>query len=253
MKRVNFEKWKEPMDKLANILAENSPTILTVFGCIGFVTTVGLTVKATIDATKIVGECQEEIDKIPQKHYKAVEAVRLTWRCYVPAACVGGASLGCIISANSINIKRNAALIATYVATEDQLKSYKNRILGAQNEQKQISDAIVEEKTGKSFVVDGSKCMCKDEFSGRLFETSLSKIQNAQTALNKMIVYNLRVTVNDLYDELGVDRIDAGDAFGWDLEHGDEVDIIIDAVLDEQYGPIMLITYTPKHYWNWDN
>lgn len=249
MKLVKFEKWKEPMVKLTNILTENSPTILTVFGCIGLVTTVGLTIKATIEATKIVDEHKEEIDKMPQKHYIAAETVRLTWKCFVPVVFAGGTSLGCIIGANSINLKRNAALMATYVATEEQLKSYKNKILGTQTDQKQIGDINIEEKTGKSFVVDGSKCMCKDGFSGRLFETSLSKVQSAQTALNKMITYEYRVTVNELYDELGLDRIDPGDAFGWDLKHGDEIDININAVVDEQHGPIMLITYTPKHYW----
>ncbi len=248
MKHVNLEKWKEPVNKLTNVLTENSPTILTVFGCIGLVTTVGLTIKATINATRIVDEHKEEIDKMPQKRYKAAEAVRLTWKCYVPVVVTGGASLGCIIGANSINLKRNAALVATYVATEDKLKSYENRILDTRVKKDQTGDSSTEEKSGKPFVVDGNKCMCKDGFSGRFFETSLSKIQNAQTALSKMITYEYRVTVNELYDELGLDRIDAGDAFGWDLEHGDEVDIDIDAIMDEHYGPVMLITYTPKRY-----
>lgn len=254
MKHVNIEKWKESMVKLANVLTQNSPTILTVFGCVGLVTTVGLAIKATINATKIVDEHKEEIDKIPQKHYKAAEVVRLTWKCYTPVVVAGSTSLGCIIGANSINLKRNAALAATYVAAEEKLKSYENRILNTRDEQKQNGEAVIEEKekSGKSFVVDGSKCMCKDGFSGRLFETSLSKVQNAQTALNRMITYEYKVAVNKLYDELGLDRIDAGDAFGWDLEHGDEIDIDIDAVVDEQYGPIMLITYTPKRYWGVD-
>ncbi|MCM1090049.1 MAG: DUF6353 family protein [Muribaculum sp.] len=253
MKHVNFEKWKEPVDKLANVLTENSPTILTVFGCMGLVTTVGLAIKATINATKIVDEHKEEIDKMPQEHYKAAEAVRLTWKCYIPVVVAGGTSLGCIIGANSINLKRNAALVATYVATEDKLKGCENRILGTQVKKDQTDDSSTEEKTNKAFVVNGNKCMCKDGFSGRFFETSLSKVQDAQTALNRMITYELRVTVNELYDELGLDRIDAGDAYGWELEHGDEVDIDIEAIMDEQYGPVMLITYTPKHYWNWND
>lgn len=252
MKHVNFEKWKEPVNKLTNVLTENSPTILTVFGCMGLVTTVGLAIKATINATRIVDEHKEEIDKMPQKHYKAAEAVRLTWKCYVPVVFAGGTSLGCIIGANSINLKRNAALMATYVATEDKLKGYENRILGTRAEKKQIDDGTTEEKAGRPFVVNGNKCMCKDGFSGRFFETSLSQVQKAQTALSQMITYEFRVTVNELYDELGLDRIDAGDAFGWDLEHGDEVDIDIDAIMDEQYGPVMLITYTPKRYWGVD-
>lgn len=249
MKCVNFQRWKEPVVKLANILTENSPTILTVCGCVGLVTTVGLSIKATINATKIMDEHKEEIDKIPQRHYKAAEAVRLTWKCYIPVALVGSASLGCIIGANSINLKRNAALMTMYVATEDQLKHYKNRIIGIQDEQKKSGDTTTEEKIEKSFVVNGSKCLCKDEFSGRLFETSLSKVQSAESALNKMLTYEYRVKVNELYDELGLDRLDVGDAFGWDVERGDEIDINIDAVMDEKHGPIMLITYTPKHYW----
>ena len=112
MKHVNLEKWKEPVEKLTKMLTENSPTILTVFGSVGLVTTVGLAIRATVKATQIVDEHKDEIEQIPQKQYKAAEAVRLTWKCYIPVTIVGGASLGCIIGANSINLKRNAALMA---------------------------------------------------------------------------------------------------------------------------------------------
>lgn len=242
MKHVNFEKWKEPMEKLTNVMSENSPTILTVCGCMGLVTTVGLTIRATINATKIMKEHESTISQIPQKRYRAAEAARLSWKCYVPVAVSGGISLGCIIGANSINLKRNAALVATYVATEDKLKHYEGKIFNTKDS--------LDKKVEKSVVVDGHKCMCKDGFSGRMFETSLSKVQNAETKMNKMLTYEYRVTVNELYDELDLDQIDVGEEYGWDLEHGDQIDIDIDAVMDEQYGPVMLITYTPKHYWN---
>lgn len=65
-----------------------------------------------------------------------------------------------------------------------------------------------------------------------------------------MMTYEYRVTVNELYDELDLERIEAAEHFGWDLERGDQVQISIDAEMNEQHGPIMLITYDPKHYWN---
>lgn len=90
----------------------------------------------------------------------------------------------------------------------------------------------------------------KDEFSGRLFETTLSRIRTAESRLNQMMTYEYKVTVNELYDELDLKRIEAAEHFGWDLERGDQVQINVDAEMNEQHGPIMLITYDPKHYWN---
>ena len=54
MKHVNLEKWKEPVEKLTKMLTENSPTILTVFGSVGLVTTVGLAIRATVSAARIM-------------------------------------------------------------------------------------------------------------------------------------------------------------------------------------------------------
>lgn len=204
-------------------------------------TTVGLTIRATVNTTKIVKEHEKTINQIPQKRYRVAEAVRLSWKCYIPVAVSGGISLGCVIGANNINLKRNAALVATYVATEDKLKHYESKIFNTK--------ASPDKKVEKPVVVDGHKCMCKDNFSGRMFETSLSKIQYAESKLNKMLACEYRITVNELYDELDLDRIDIGEEYGWDLEHGDQIDIEIDAVMDEQYGPVMLISYTPGHYW----
>lgn len=33
MKHSSAKNWKEPVNKLTKVLADNSPTILTVFGC----------------------------------------------------------------------------------------------------------------------------------------------------------------------------------------------------------------------------
>lgn len=251
MKQVDFKALRGPVEKLTKTLTENSPTILTIFGSVGLVTTVGLAIRATVKATRIVDEHKEEIDQMPQKQYKAVETVRLTWKCYVPVTVVGGISLCCIIGANSINIKRNAALIATYVATEDKLKGCQNWIteaIAGKPEKKDEGES--EKKDDKPLIFDGHKYLCKDEFSGRFFETTLSQIRAAESRLNQMMTYEYRVTVNGLYTELDLEHIEAAEHFGWDLERGDQVQINIDAEMNEQHGPIMLITYDAKLYWD---
>lgn len=251
MKHVNLGALKEPMEKLTKTLTEFSPSILTIFGSVGLVASVGLAIGATVKATRIVDEHKDEIDQMPRKQYKVAETVRLTWKCYVPVTIVGGASLGCIIGANSINLKRNAALMATYVATENKLKDCQNWITEAvagKSEKKDGDES--EEKDSKPLIFDGHKVLCKDGFSGRLFETTLSQIRTAESRMNQMMPYEYKVTVNELYDNLDLERIEAAEHFGWDLERGDQVQINIDAEMNEQHGPIMLITYDAKHYWD---
>lgn len=248
MEHLRAKNWKEPMNKLAKVLADNSPTILTVFGAAGLIVTVGLTVKATIKATKTVEAHQDEIDKMEKPCYRAAEIASLTWKYYIPVVVTGGASLGCIIGANSINLKRNAALLAAYVATEDKLKAseFGKDIFKLNPEGKENKDTPNTKANGQPLIVNGGEFICKDEWSGRFFKTSLGKLHEVEVKLNKWLIAECRVSLNELYRELGLDELPIGDTHGWRMEDADQFSLDIDAEIDDQYGPVMVLSYRPK-------
>lgn len=248
MKHLSVKNWKEPVNKLTKVLADNSPTILTVFGAVGLVVTVGLTVRATVKATKIVEEHQDKIDKMEKPYYKAAEVASLTWKYYVPVVLAGGASLGCIIGANSINLKRNAAILAAYVATEDKLKASElgKDILKLKPEDKDERDKPSMKASDRPVIVNANEFMCKDEWSGRFFKTSMNKIHETEIKVSKWLVGECSVSLNELYGELGLDELPIGDTHGWRMEDIDQFSLEIGAEVDDVYGPVMVLSYRPK-------
>ena len=91
--------------------SKHSPELLTGAGIAAGVTTVVLAVKATPKALQLI---EEEKRNRKTDHLKPVDMVKATWKCYIPAALTGTASVACIIGANSVNTRRHAALAAAY-------------------------------------------------------------------------------------------------------------------------------------------
>lgn len=248
MKHLSMKNWKEPVSKLTKVLMDNSPTVLTVFGAVGLIATVALTAQATVKATKTVEEHKDEIDKMEKPCCKVAGVASLTWKYYIPVAMAGGVSLGCIIGANSINLKRNAALLAAYVATEDKLKTSElgKDIFMLKPEDKNEEDKSTVKPDSQPIIVNGNEFMCKDEWSGRFFKTSLSKLHETETKINKWLMAECCVSLNELYEELGLDTVPIGETHGWRMEDGDQFSLKIDAEVNDLYGPIMVLSCNPR-------
>lgn len=88
-------------------LNKNSPHILTGLGCAGLISTAVLSGVAAIKANDILKEYKNT--PLPK-----IEMFKLTWKLFIPAGIVGLTSIGCILGANTVNTKRNAALAALY-------------------------------------------------------------------------------------------------------------------------------------------
>ena len=93
------------------VVSDNSPSILTSVAVAGVLSTAMFVGRATIKAHE---KYLEELDHYdyydnPKDRYKAI--LKDTWKFYIPAASIGAATISCIIGANSISTRRNAALI----------------------------------------------------------------------------------------------------------------------------------------------
>ena len=95
---------------LGGVISKNSPHILTGIGCAGVVSTAVLAVKATPKATIILEKEEEYRERKRLQSLTKMEKVKLTWKCYIPAVVMGATTIGCIIGANTVNMRRNAAL-----------------------------------------------------------------------------------------------------------------------------------------------
>ena len=105
-----------------NSLYPKSPIALTILSAVGVIGTAVTAVRATPKALKII---EEEFEDIPPTKK---EAIRATWKCYIPATIIGVATIGCIIGSTSISYKSQVSLISAYTLLERSFKEYKDKV-----------------------------------------------------------------------------------------------------------------------------
>lgn len=242
---------------------KHSPEILTGIGIAGMIGTTILAVGATPKAVRLIDAKKEDlvVDKL-----SAADVVKTCWKCYIPAAVTGAASVACIIGANSINAKRNAALTAAYTLSTTALKEYREKTLETVGEKKEktIRDKVSEEQIKKSpvstdqiIVTEHGRTLCYDPMSDRYFYSDINKIKKAQNDLNEQILkdaFNQGVSLNDFYDELRLKHTSLGDDLGWNLDIG-TIDIYFSAQVageETQYDgqPCIVLNYTTPPQYN---
>ena len=219
--------------------AKHSPEILAGIGIVGMLTTTVLAVKATpkalekIDDAK-VGKINDQLDagvksdKVVEELTK-VETVKAAWKPYVPAAVTGVVSIACLIGANSVHLKRNAALAAAYQLSATAFNEYKDKVVETIGEKKEkaIRDKIAEDKvnsdratTAPVYVVDTNATEFYDPIGGAKFVTTVEKVDAAINAVNATLLDNDYVSLNDFYEELGLPPTKMGYDLGWNTHKG---------------------------------
>lgn len=209
-------------------MTKHSPEILTGIGITGMITTTVLAVKATPKALRLIEETRKEreVDDLTKP-----EKVKAAWKCYIPAAVTGVTSTMCLIGANSVHAKRNAALATVYKISETALAEYREKVIETVGEKKEknIREKIAADQVKKKpanvnqvIITEKGNTLCYDPLSDRYFKSDIDKIKKAENAINKIILsdpFTGAASVNDFYDEIGLRNTDIGDDIGWNLEH----------------------------------
>lgn len=269
------------LKKAVGVISENSPVILTGMAATGVVSSIVLAIKATPKAIAIIDDetyrryeedllrqgisNQEELsfpewlgidtntytwqDCINQMTTK--EIIKYTWKCYIPTVAVGAATIACIIGAHNVHLRRNAALASLYSLTESAFKEYQAKIVETigKNKELKVRDDISEDKikhnpTGDAeiFFTGKGETLCYDVMSGRYFKTDIDKVRRAQNDLNRQLMSEMFISLNELYDELGLSHIRLGEEMGWNIDKA-LIDITFSAQLTDKYEPCLVLNY----------
>lgn len=213
------------------VIQKYSPEILTGIGIAGMITTTVLAVKATPKALMLIEE--KKLDTNTDKLHP-VDIVKTTWPCYIPPVVTGVMSIGCLIGASSVNIRRNAAIATAYALSETTLKEYRDKVVETIGEKKEIEvrDAIAKDKVDRHpvnpnevIVTNAGDSLCFEPLSGRYFRSNVDKVKRAQNELNNMLLKNIHASLNDFYYEIGLDDTKTGDMLGWDIQVSGMTDI----------------------------
>lgn len=218
--------------KASRRLKRSTPTILTCLSAFGLVATTVSAVKATPKAMRLI----EDAKQTDQYDLSKPEILCLTWKCYIPTVLIGTSTLACIFGANMLSRRQQAALSSAYALVSQSYKEYTDKVkeLYGEETHKTIMEAIVKEKckdvslrttsflddSTLDFDADGSDSEVHhtfyDQFSNRYFESTVSKVLQAEYHLNRnFAIRGGDGTVNEFYEFLGLAPIDGGDTIGW--------------------------------------
>ena len=217
-----------------------SPVALSCIASVGVVVTAVVAVKATPKAVvKIHADSRKNHDGDPYAYTKQ-EAVASAWKCYIPAVAIGASTIACIMGANALNRRQQAALTSAYALVQNSYKEYKDKLkeLYGEEAHNAIVNSIMSEQckdisisaTGGWFnsTLDFGEGMepevvrtFYDSFSQRYFETTIEKVIQAEYHLNRNFMFAGVIPLNDFYEFLGLEKTELGDAVGWSSCNGD--------------------------------
>lgn len=234
---------------VCRFVSRRSPEILMGIGISGMITTTVLAVKATPKALELIEEKKQEelVDKLTP-----LEVVKVAWKPYIPALVTCVVSTSCLIGASSVNAKRNAALATAYKLSETALTEYREKVIETIGEKKErtVRDRVAEERVKKNpvsknevIVTGNGKTLCFDPISGRYFMCSIEVIKRAENELNKQMLHDISgyVSLNEFYDELGLDHTSIGDDLGWNTDQ--LIDIAFSSQLNDNGEPSVVLDY----------
>lgn len=197
--------------------SRNGSTILTCMGGVGLVATAVLTATATPKAMTRIENAREEKGEELTK----VETVIAAAPAYIPPVLTGLATLGCMFGANTLNKRQQASMASAYALLDTSYKEFKKKVgvVYGEDAVQKVQAEIAKDKYEESGIQpeDGMK-LFYDDFSGRLFESTIEKVQEAEYNINRDLSMQGYATLNQFYDYLGMVPIESGNDLGWSAD-----------------------------------
>lgn len=212
-------------NRAGKFVTDNTPAILTAFGVAGVFSTAYMTHKASVKSTR-------HLDSYYLEHpddyiYTKKELLELVWRYYIPPVALGVASVGCIIGAQTVNARRQAALIGAYSVVERAYNEYKDKVVETIGEKKEavVREEIAKDRIeaskddAKQIIVSGVNVLCYDVLSGRYFQSDIETLRRAMNDINEQCINDQYASLNEFYSKVGLPTLPMGETLGWNTDN----------------------------------
>lgn len=178
------------------------------------------------DGAIVVPDIPDDVTDVPE--LTKLETVKLCWTCYIPTALALGGSITCAILSNRISATRIAALATAYGLSEKKLKEYQGKVkeLFGEEKEKQVHDEM--NKDSAAMVPINQETMmplyyprfagdylCMDAVTGRYFRSTQEKLRRAFLDLDKRLLVENRISLNEFFDDIGLPECEMGNILGW--------------------------------------
>lgn len=238
-------------------ITEHSSEIMVTIGITGMVTAIVMSAEATPKALRLI---EEEKENLNAEKLTPVETVQTVWKCYAPTVAVAALSAGCIIGANKIDANKRAALATAYSLSENALREYHAKTIEMVGEKKEqaIRDAIDKDHVDNNppvsreiIITEKGNTLCYDDLSGRYFTSDIDELRRIENELNRRMLSENYISLNDYYYEIGLDATKLGDELGWNVCKS-SIDLNFSCQLTKDQKPCLVASFTtlpiPNYY-----
>ena len=241
-------KFLAPVSRAAGRLLltvqKHSPELLTAAGLAGGVVTTVLAAKATLTVSSELKPLKKELEKVRQHTDKNKGRdltrvyLKIGLRCarhYAVPIGIGMLSAGSILAGYGIIHRRNAALVAAYNSLELAYQTYREKVREEYGEEKELellnktNHQLAKTKSKNS--LDGSYIPAgtarffdqyNQNFNHTQREMNLYFLRLIQTNMTDLLRVRGFVTLNEVYERLGMEPSKQGMILGWVLGPGRE-------------------------------
>jgi hypothetical protein len=251
-------------ERAQHLVEENATTLLTAGGVVGVVTTSILSwrggYKVGVLARSVESNEDAEMSDDARLMTKLEKAIKIAPEV-LPPLVSGSLTVTAIIFSHKMNAQKAAALAAAYGLSQKQFEEYRGKLsekLGPKKSQ-DFQDELAQDRVNNTpgstqiVVVDG-EVLCFDQPTGRYFQSTMERINQAVNSTNAEILNHDTATASYFYEELGLPATTWTDDVGWNTDH--LVELKISTVLAENNKPCLAIDfatlpkldYVPRHY-----
>jgi len=229
---------------------ENKSVLLTAVGVAGTVSTAVLTGRASFKAAEMIIEGENNRIDEHQEPASRKEMIKLVWPLYIPPVGVGIITIGAIITANRMDAQKAAALAAAYGISERSFQEYREKVVERLGESKELAlrDEIAQDRVNrdpvqnKQVIITGNgDVLCKDNISGRYFQSSVETIRRAENTVNHDIIHHMYASLSSFYEHIGLPPTRHSDEVGWNTNNLLEVTFSTTMSTDDR--PCIVLDY----------
>lgn len=177
------------------------------------------------------------------------ECVKEVGPLYVPVVVSTVAGAACIAT-NSIELARaNSAITIAANLAEDALRTYQDKVretFGEKKEERVLND-ICADKVRENppdikevIVTSKGNTLMFDELSGRYFESDIESVKHSINVLNKQMLEEDYIVVNDYNYELGLRTLPEDNRRGWNISRG-YLDVYFGSCISEDGRPCITL------------
>jgi hypothetical protein len=241
-------KFQGAVNAVKRTLRNNSSVILSSVAIAGVVTTAYLAGKATLEASKVIDEVENNAGTADDKRQRYKDRSKLVWKLYIPTAASGVVTIGCIVGSTHISARRGAAAQAAFVLSERAFHEYRGAVVEQIGERKDkaIRDEIAEKKVKANpppaTIISGpGNVLCCELMTGRYFTSQIEDLRRAQNTLNERMLKHDIASVEDWYDMIGLPPTQYSGETGWHSDRLMELDFT--TILTDDGRPCLAFTY----------